>query len=103
MNIAVIGCGGRGAENLTQVSSETIVALCDVNERNLDAAAKKFPQARKYIDFRKLYDDTEDIDSVVISCAEHTHAFATLPALKLGKHAIMRKPPTHQFGERAHH
>ena len=99
LNIAVIGCGGRGADNLAEVSSENIVALCDVNERNLDAAATKFPKARKYIDFRKLYDDTEDIDSVVISCAEHTHAFATLPALKLGKHVYCEKPLTHSVWE----
>src|SRR6266540_1970358 len=46
LNIAIIGCGGRGAGNLAEVSTENIVALCDVNERNLEAAAKKFPQAR---------------------------------------------------------
>jgi predicted dehydrogenase len=99
LNIAVIGCGGRGGENLGEVRGENIVALCDVNERNLEAAAKKFPQARKYIDFRKLYDDTQDIDAVVISCAEHTHAFATLPALKLGKHVYCEKPLTHSVWE----
>src|SRR6185369_4885963 len=47
LNLAIIGCGGRGGSNLADVSSENIVALCDVNERNLDAAAKKFPQALK--------------------------------------------------------
>src|SRR4051812_17776993 len=55
LNLAIIGCGGRGASNLADVSSENIVALCDVNERNLNAAAQKFPQARKHTDFRKLY------------------------------------------------
>src|SRR5437762_4500689 len=86
LNIAIIGAGGRGASNLKDVSSENIVALCDVNERNLNAAAAKHPQARKYVDYRKLYDNAADIDAVVVSCAEHTHAFATLPALKLKKH-----------------
>jgi len=57
LNLGIIGCGGRGASNLAEVSSENIVALCDVNERNLEAAARKFPQARKFIDFRKLYDE----------------------------------------------
>jgi predicted dehydrogenase len=95
LNLAIIGCGGRGAGNLGEVSSENIVALCDVNERNLEAAAKKFPQARKFTDFRKLYDQAGDIDAVVVSCAEHTHAFATLPALKLGKHVYCEKPLTH--------
>ena len=99
LNIAIIGCGGRGAGNLAEVGTENIVALCDVNERNLEAAAKKFPQARKHVDFRKLYDDAKDIDAVVVSCAEHTHAFATLPALKLGKHVYCEKPLTHSIWE----
>src|SRR5712692_8786018 len=69
LNLAIIGCGGRGGSNLGDVSSENIVALCDVNERNLEAAARKFPEARKFIDFRKLYDDAKEIDAVVVSCA----------------------------------
>lgn len=99
LNLAIIGCGGRGGGNLAEVSSENIVALCDVNERNLDAAAAKHPQARKYVDFRKLYDEAKDIDAVVVSCAEHTHAVATLPALKMGKHVFCEKPLTHSIWE----
>ncbi len=99
LNIAIIGSGGRGASNLSDVSSENIVALCDVYEPNLEAAARKYPRARKYVDFRKLYDDSEDVDAVVISCAEHTHAFATLPALQLNKHVYCEKPLTHNVWE----
>src|SRR5689334_1033431 len=54
LNIAIIGCGGRGAANLASVSSENIVALCDVNDRAIDAAAAKFPKARRCTDFRRL-------------------------------------------------
>lgn len=99
LNLAIIGCGGRGGGNLAEVSSENIVALCDVNENNLEAAAKKHPQARKFVDFRKLYDEVKNIDGVVVSCAEHTHAHATLPALKLGKHVYCEKPLTHSIWE----
>jgi hypothetical protein len=99
LNIAVIGCGGRGGGNLAEVSGENIVALCDVNERPLDAAAAKHPKARKFIDFRKLYDEVKDFDAVLVSCAEHTHAFATLPALQLGKHVYCEKPLTHSIWE----
>lgn len=99
LNLAIIGCGGRGAGNLGEVSSENIVALCDVNEKNLDAAAMKHPQARKYVDFRKLYDDANEIDAVVVSCAEHTHSFATLPALQLHKHVYCEKPLAHNIWE----
>jgi predicted dehydrogenase len=99
LNIAVIGCGGRGAANLGSVSSENIVALCDVNEKNLAAAAVKHPDARKYTDFRKLHDAMNDIDAVVVSTTEHTHAFATLPAIKAGKHVYCEKPLAHSVWE----
>ncbi len=99
LNIAVIGSGGRGASNLGDVSSENIVALCDVNENNLNAAAEKHPSARKYVDFRKLYENEKDFDAVVVSCAEHTHSFATLPALQLKKHVYCEKPLAHNIWE----
>jgi predicted dehydrogenase len=99
LNIAVIGCGGRGASNLTDVSSENIVALCDVNESNLNRAAKVHPKAQKEVDFRKLFDNAKEFDSVVVSTCEHTHAFATLPALQLGKHVYCEKPLTHNIYE----
>jgi predicted dehydrogenase len=100
LNIAVIGSGGRGLHNLTQVSSENIVALCDVAESSLNRAAERHPQARKATDFRKLFDEHQkEIDAVVVSTCEHTHAFATLPALQLGKHVYCEKPLTYNIYE----
>jgi len=99
LNIAIIGSGGRGGSNMNAVASENIVALCDVNEHNLNKAAEKFPQARKVADFRKLYDHAVEFDAVVVSTCEHTHAFATLPALELGKHVYCEKPLTHSVWE----
>ena len=101
LNLAIIGSGGRGGANLKDVAADgdNIVALCDVNERNLEAAANKYPQAKKFIDFRKLYETFKDFDAVVVSTAEHTHAFATLPALRMGKHVYCEKPLTHNIRE----
>lgn len=99
LNLAVIGVGGRGGGNLGSVSSENIVALCDVSEQNLNRAAEKHPEARKLTDFRKLYDRHKDFDAVVVSTCEHTHAFATLPALQLGKHVYCEKPLTYNIWE----
>jgi len=99
LNIAVIACGGRGAANLEGVASENVVALCDVYEPAVERAARKFPNARKYKDFRRLYDDAKDFDAVVVSTTEHTHPFATLPALRLGKHVYCEKPLTHDVSE----
>ncbi len=100
LNVAFIGVGGRGASNLQSVTSfadvpVNVVALCDVNARNLAQQAERFPQARTYQDFRKLYDDkTSDIDAVVVSTTEHTHAYATMPALREKKHVYCEKPLT---------
>jgi hypothetical protein len=99
LNVAMIGTGGRGANNLGRFSGENIVALCDVNERNLNTAAVKHPKARKADDFRKLFDREKEFDAVVVSTPEHTHAFATLPALQLGKHVYCEKPLTYNIEE----
>jgi predicted dehydrogenase len=99
LNIAAIGVGGRGASNLQSVSSENIVALCDVYEPAVDRAAASHPQARRFRDFRRLFDHANDFDAVVVSTTEHTHAFATLPALQLGKHVYCEKPLTYNIAE----
>ncbi len=101
LNIAAIGVGGRGGANLGAVAnSETVVALCDVNGNNLSAAAKRHPDAKTYRDFRELYADTNlDFDAVVVSTTEHTHAFATLPALQRKKHVYCEKPLTRDVHE----
>jgi predicted dehydrogenase len=99
LNIAMIAAGGRGAANLNSVKSENIVALCDVNAKALDQAGAKHPQAKKYRDFRKLFDEASAFDAVVVSTCEHTHAFATMLALRAGKHVYCEKPLTHGIWE----
>ena len=99
LNIAVIGAGGRGGGNMRSVESENIVVVCDVNEYNLNAAAKRHPRARRVVDFRDVFDHPNEFDAVVVSTCEHTHAFATLPALQLGKHVYCEKPLTYNVWE----
>ena len=99
LNIACIGVGGRGGSNLESVGSETIVALCDVHDAAVDRAATLHPKARRERDFRRLFDRANQFDAVVVSTTEHTHAFATLPALQLGKHVYCEKPLTHDVWE----
>jgi predicted dehydrogenase len=99
LNIAAIGVARRGAANLTGVASENIVALCDVDANALGAAGAKYPGARKFADFRKLFDRAASFDAVIISTCEHTHAPATMLALKHGKHVYCEKPLTHNVWE----
>ena len=104
LDVAFIGVGGRGGGNLNSVTKQTqvgvnVVALCDVNSVNLGNAAQKHPGAQIYSDYRRLYDNLKNIDAVVVSTTEHTHAFATLPALQLKKPVYCEKPLTHNIGE----
>jgi predicted dehydrogenase len=100
MDVAVVGCGGRGAGNLGEVAkTEYVTALCDVNAQNLAAAAGRHKDARTFTDFRKLFDEPKRFDAVVVSTCEHTHVYPTLAALKLGKHVYCEKPLTHNIYE----
>jgi predicted dehydrogenase len=103
LNVAFIGVGGRGGSNLKEIAKEggrvDVGALCDVNEQNLYAAAAKHSGAAKFKDFRRLYDEAKDIDAYVISTTEHTHAFATMPALRMKKPVYCEKPLTHNVNE----
>jgi predicted dehydrogenase len=103
LKVAFIGVGGRGGSNLKTIASTgvvDVVAVCDVNTPSADRAAAKFSAAKKFQDFRKLYDSVgNDVDAVVVSTTEHTHAFATMPALQLGKHVYCEKPLAYNIDE----
>jgi len=99
LNIAMIAVGGRGGANLGGVSSENVVALCDVNEASVNRAAKAHPKAKKFVDFRRVFDQPDQFDAVVVSTCEHTHAMATMMALKHKKHVYCEKPLTHDVWE----
>jgi predicted dehydrogenase len=99
LNIAIVGAGGRGAGNLAGVSSENIVALCDVNTEAIAKASVTHNKAKKFSDFRRMFENAKDFDAVVVSTCEHTHAFVTLAALKSGKHVYCEKPLTHSIWE----
>src|SRR5258708_1750290 len=70
VNIGVIGVAGRGGDNLNGVSGQNIVALCDVDDNNLTEAAKRFPGAKTYNDFRRLLEQ-KDLEAVAVSTPDH--------------------------------
>jgi len=94
LNIAGIGAGGQAAWDLDQVSSENIVALCDVDEVRAADTFKRHPKARKYRDFRVMLEKEKQIDAVVVAIPDHAHAVATMTAIKMGKHVYCEKPLT---------
>ncbi len=98
LNIGAIGVGGRGRGDVAGVSSENIVAICDVNETQLNASGKIYTQAKKYFDYRKLLDQ-KDLDAVVIGTPDHHHAPAAIRAMHRGCHVYCEKPLTHTVRE----
>ena len=99
LNVGLIGVGGRGRSHVNACRYEDIVALCDVNANSLKGALKIAPEARTYKDLRDFFGKLEDIDAVVVATTEHTHAFATLPALETKKHVYCEKPLTRDVHE----
>src|SRR6185503_3002703 len=100
---AVVGCGGMGGSDMTAIASHPdvqIVALCDVDLKNLEAAAKKFPNAKTYRDYRKMFAEmSDDIDTVNVGTSDHMHAAISMTAMNKGKHVYCQKPLTHDVFE----
>lgn len=94
LNIAAIGAGGRGADDIEGVKTENIVALCDVDRERAESMRKRFPKAKVYQDFRVMLDREKGIDAVVVATPDHTHAVASMAAMQRGKHVYCEKPLT---------
>src|SRR4051812_12118394 len=122
LNIAFIACGGRANASLGELTiapgrnpgavrrraesaaegphpDENVTVLCDVNDVALDSASQRYPKATKFTDLRRVFDRPNDFDAVVVSTAEHTHAFATYLALTHGKHVYCEKPLAYNIWE----
>lgn len=118
LNIACVGIGGMGMSNMSQMLSENVVAVCDVDfayvERSLDGRLKPrqgeptarnvqlgeaYKAAAKYTDFREMLDKQKDIDAVLVATPDHLHATIALAAMQLGKHVYVQKPLTYSVYE----
>jgi predicted dehydrogenase len=98
LNIALIATGHRAQDHFAGAARENVVAICDVNEQHLASAAKKFPQAQRYADWRKCLEQ-KDIEAVICCTLDHTHAFVTNWAMNRGKHVFCEKPLTNSVEE----
>ncbi len=100
LNVAAIGVGGMGAGNIRKCSTENIVALCDVDLERGGPTFQKHPKAKRFRDFRVMFDKMDkEIDAVIIATPDHTHAVATMEAMRRGKHVYTQKPLTHSIWE----
>ena len=101
LNIGCIGVGGmQGGNDVRSISSENIYALCDVDEKHLDAASAKYPKAKRYRDFREMLDkEHKNLDGVTITIPDHMHATAALWAMERGLGVYCQKPLTQSVWE----
>jgi predicted dehydrogenase len=100
LNIACIGVGGMGEQDVRGVRGENVYALCDVDDRQAANSFRRFPEAKRYKDFREMLEkDGANIDAVTVSTPDHTHAVASLMALGMGKPVFCQKPLARLMGE----
>jgi predicted dehydrogenase len=99
LNIAQIGCAGKGGSDAQWCATENLVALCDVNASAVDNLKQYLPAAKGYKDYRELLEKEKGIDAVDIAVPDHSHAIIAAAAMKLGKHVYCQKPLTHDVSE----
>ena len=100
LNILGVGIGGRGSSVLRGLESQNIIGLCDVDWKYADHVFKRYPAAKKYNDYRKMFDEMlKSADAVMVATADHTHAIIAADAMTAGKHVYVEKPLTHTVYE----
>ncbi|MGE8291212.1 MAG: Gfo/Idh/MocA family protein [Sphingobacterium sp.] len=100
LNIAGIGVGGMGRRNLSNMKTENIVALCDVDWKYAQKTFDDYPKAKRFKDWRQMFDQIgKEIDAVMVATPDHSHAGVTAHAITLGKHCYTQKPLTHSVYE----
>jgi len=99
LNIAGVGIGGMGKSNVRGCESENIVALCDVDWAYAGKVFEKYPNAKKWKDFRKMLDEQKDIDAVIVATPDHLHTPVAMAAMQRGKHVYVQKPLTRLVSE----
>ncbi len=103
LRVAGIGVGGKGSGDIDQAGGlMQVVALCDIDDKKLGDKVKKWPEAKAFADYRKIFDDSsllKNIDAFTVSTPDHTHALPSVLAMRAGKHVYCQKPLTHDVAE----
>jgi predicted dehydrogenase len=99
LDIAAVGAAGQGRSDIEQMRTENIVALCDVDWGHAANTFKTFPGAKKFKDYRVMLDEVKNVDAVIVATPDHMHAFASMEAIRRGKHVYCEKPLTHSVWE----
>src|SRR6478672_7253314 len=94
LNVASIGCNGKGASDIAEISGGNRIAfLCDVDEKMAKNTREKFPEARFFQDYREMFATVADqIDVVTVSTPDHMHFPIAVEAIRHGKPVMVQKP-----------
>jgi predicted dehydrogenase len=112
IQVAQIGCGRMGRSDMGNVMTEPLgrlVAVCDLDSKRL-AAGKKMAEdyyinrGESTVNIKTFHDYHEmlaspEIDAVVISVPDHSHALVAIAAAIAGKHIYVQKPVTYSIAE----
>src|SRR5437879_11940444 len=100
VNVACIGVGGMGRNDVRGMEGENIYALCDVDWKSAEDAFQTYIKAKRYKDYREMFDkESKNIDAVTVSTPDHSPAAAGMLAMKAGKHAYLQRPPARTMAE----
>jgi predicted dehydrogenase len=101
LNFASIGVGGKGSSDSADAAKHgNLIAICDIDDKHLAKAAARYPKAKKFNDYREMITEMGDqIDAVTVSTPDHSHAPASVMAMKNGKHCFTQKPLTWSVSE----
>ncbi|MDT8302402.1 MAG: Gfo/Idh/MocA family oxidoreductase, partial [Sedimentisphaerales bacterium] len=100
LNVACIGVSGMGGSDVSQMKTENLVAFADVDWKHAAGTFKRYPNVKKYRDFRRMLDkEGKNIDAVTVSTPDNIHAVAAMRAIKMRKHVYCQKPLAHDVYE----
>lgn len=100
LNIAGVGVGGKGMQNLAAMATENIIGLCDIDWNYSQKCFDLFPEAKRYYDWRRMFEELgASMDAVVVATSDHTHAAIAATAMTMDKHVFCQKPLTHSIYE----
>ena len=112
VNVAFVGAGGNMCRNnmnyLKAQAGDAVnyVALCEVindpqhwQKEGAEAWKQYCPDAKLYVDYRKMLEEQRDIDAIVVCTPDHVHAAVSMAAIESGKHVYCEKPLTHTISE----
>ncbi|MGL4944419.1 MAG: Gfo/Idh/MocA family oxidoreductase [Thermoguttaceae bacterium] len=98
LQIAVVGVGGRGGDNIAEMVTETngsekLLAFCDVNTNTLAAQSERYGVEHRYKDYREMFaKHAKELDGVLVASLDHTHGIIACTAMQLGLHCYCEKP-----------